>query len=1101
MGDIRIWLKKLGLEKYGDSFVEADIDPDIIRDLTDSDLKELGLTLGHRRKVLRAIAGDNALTVGRTPLQSPYLPEAERRQLTVMFVDLVGSTALSTRLDPEDMRSVLIGYQNLVAGIVTRFEGHVARYMGDGVLCYFGWPRAHEDDAERAVRAGLEILQAIQQHKAPNEELLQARIGVATGLVVVGDLIGEGAAEEEAVVGDTPNLAARLQAIAAPGQIVVANPTRMLLGDIFDLTDLGGQDLKGINGKPHAFAVVAERKTESRFLARASGKLTTMIGRRSELKILRDKWRQAQDGKGQLVLLTGEAGIGKSRISQALIDSLSDIDQNRMNYQCSPYHTDTALYPVAQQLLQTSNIESTDGNEQKLKKLEKISPASDVPFFAAVLGIDHRQRYRTPKLTPAKQRSRTLEAFADRLLKQSRDKPLLIIFEDVHWIDATTLELLDLCLDKISDARILMLVTARPTFNHRFGGHPVVTRLALNRLGPDHIESIVRKIAGGKELPAVLIDEIIEKTDGIPLFVEELTKTVLESGELRESATSYELIGLLSQVAIPTTLHDSLMARLDRLQPIKEVAQTAACIGREFDFALLSRISRLNHAGLQDALEQLVDAELIFRRTSTGNARYIFKHALVRDAAYESLLKTRRQALHAKLVAVLEKQANCTPEVLAYHCTQAGQLDKAIGYWRKAGNEAFARPAYTEAISHFRAAISLIEEMDETPYWIDYELDLQLQLAQVLLTKHGYSGALAAKVYARAADLIEKTERPELLVPVRYGIWIGHYLRAEHRRALPMVTRLVDETDRLGQRIPRLLAHRMCAATQVNLGMHLEARRNLETALQLYEDGPRPEFSGHFAQEPGIQILAQLIVNLWLLGYPEQAAAMDAKSQALAKQIGHVNTTCYGSIHRVVYALLSGQDDLLRRSNEMAIRLAELHELVTWQAYSLFGDLLIRSRNGDVDALGELSVAIDKNTAMGDWLFVPFYKTIQVSELVRHNQAEQALSEARITERFIEQTGEEWVLPELLRLKGEAKRLLQQTDSAQSYYKQAMQLAADQSAKFWELRAATSLASLLAERGQASGARKVLRPVYGWFKEGRETSFLKTAKARLDALA
>ena len=1099
MSDVRSWLAQLGLEKYGDAFADADVDYDILAELSDNDLRELGLSLGHRRKFLKAIAQQASSEREQPAAERPA--QAERRHLTVMFVDLVGSTALSGRLDPEDMRAVLTGYQNAVAGVVTRFAGHVARYMGDGVLCYFGWPRANEDDAERAVRAGLEVLQAIDHLRTPKGERLQARVGLATGLVVVGDLIGDTVAEEEAVVGDTPNLAARLQAIASPGEIAVGEATRQLLGDIFELKELGHRKLKGVVGRPLVYAVVGERAAESRFLARASGKVATMIGRQQELTMLRDHWRRAREGHGQFVLLTGEAGIGKSRISRAMIDELDGVDDGRISFQCSPYHTDTALYPAVQQLLQAARITADDSNEDRLGKLEEICDEGEVPLIAALLGIDCSARYEAPKLAPAKQRTKTLEALAGWLMRQADRKPLLVVFEDVHWIDATTLELLDLCLDRVAEQRILMLVTARPTFKHGFAGHPAVTRLTLNRLGPEDVESIVRKIAGGKELPEALIREITDKTDGVPLFVEELTKTVLESGDLRESATAYELTGMLSQVAIPATLHDSLMARLDRLQPIKEVAQTAACIGREFNFELLAAVSRLDRTGLQDALDQLVEAELIFRRGPEAESEYIFKHALVRDAAYESLLKSTRQFMHGKLVVALEAQSGCAPEILAYHCTQAGQLPEAIGYWREAGNAALARPAYTEAISHFSAAIALIGEMEESAHWINYELDLQLQLAQVYLTKHGYSGALAARVYARAAELIEKTNRPELLVPVRYGIWIGHYLRAEHKQALPMVKRLVEETNRLGERVPRLLAHRMCAATQVTMGIHPNARQNLETALELYEAGPRPAFSGHFAQEPGIQILAQLIVNLWMMGFPEQAAAMDWKSQALAEDIGHVNTTCYGSVHRVVYAMLSGQDDLVRRSNAMVIKLAELHELVTWQAYSLFGDLLIRGRDGDVDALGELSEAIDKNTALGDWLFVPFYKTMQVSELLRHDRVDQALEEIRVTEGFIRQTNEEWMLPELLRLKGDAWCKLQDCAQAEDEYRRARKIAANQSAKAWELRAAVSHADLKLAQGDGEMARDILQPIHDWFSEGRQTPDLMAAKALLDDIA
>ncbi|MEE8253728.1 MAG: adenylate/guanylate cyclase domain-containing protein, partial [Hyphomicrobium sp.] len=730
MSDVAQWLEALGLSQYGTAFAENDVDLEVLPELAESDLEGLGVSLGHRKKLLKAIAAlpedatASAEIVEALPSIAAPAPkrqhEAERRQLTVMFVDLVGSTELSGRLDPEEMRDVLRNYQNAVAGEVTRFDGSVAKYMGDGVLCYFGWPKAHEDDAERAVRAGMAIMQALQRATTGGDEVVRARAGVATGLVVVGDLIGEGAAQEEVVVGETPNLAARMQGVAQPNQVVVAETTRLLLGNVFELVDLGAQDLKGISGKTSAYVVSAERVTESRFEARSSGRVSAMVGRDHELALMRERWKQARAGEGQLVLLTGEAGIGKSRIARAMIDAVASEPHTRISYQCSPYHTDSSLYPAVQQLTFAAGIKATDSNDEKLDKLESVLMQGDTVLIAALLGLDGQVRYGRLDMTPQQQRARTLQVLADHLISLSRDKPVLFVLEDAHWIDASTLELLDLCLDQVASVRVLMLITARPAFEHGFGGHPIVTKLTLNRLGREQVTKIVDRITGGKTLPHELLDEIAKKTDGVPLFVEELTKAVLESGGLKETETAYELTGPISHLAIPATLHDSLMARLDRLQPVKEVAQTAACIGREFAHALLAVITPLNDAALQDALKQLIVAELIFRRCIAGETSYIFKHALVRDAAYESLLRTRRQAIHAKLVDALEAQEQTAPEILAHHCEHCGQLEKASTYWRESGNAALARPAYTEAISHFSAATALIERLDEPTPWREY---------------------------------------------------------------------------------------------------------------------------------------------------------------------------------------------------------------------------------------------------------------------------------------------------------------------------------------------------------------------------------------------
>ena len=1102
MGTIAGWLEQLGLEQYSQAFAENDIDIDVIAELTDGDLKELGVSLGHRKKMLRVISG--IPTEPEQPTSATNRPapssEAERRHLTIMFVDLVGSTALSGRLDPEDMRAVMTAYQNAVAGVITRYSGHVAKYMGDGVLCYFGWPRANEDDAERAVRAGLSIIQAIKDVKAPGNEAMSVRVGVATGLVVVGDLVGEGAAQEEAVVGDTPNLAARLQGLANPGEMVVAAATRQLLGDMFELNELGQQELKGIAGKTNSYVVTGERAAESRFAARASGEVAEMVGRDHELALLKERWNRAKNKEGQLVLLTGEAGIGKSRISRAMIDALAGEDHIRLNYQCSPYHTDTALYPAIQQISQAAHFAPSDTDGIKLDKLESLSIDSEPALIASLLGLDGLARYGPLDLTPQRQRSKTLEALASQIVALSRQKPVLINFEDAHWIDATTLELLDLCLDQIASARILMLVTARPTFEHGFGGHPIVTKLALNRLGREQVTAIINKITGGKTLPVELIDEISNKTDGVPLFVEELTKAVLESGELKEHKTSYELIGTLSQLAIPATLHDSLMARLDRLQPVKEVAQSAACIGREFGYTSLSAIVPQSDVELEDALNQLIAAELIFRRGLPPEATYIFKHALVRDAAYESLLKSRRQAIHNKLVSALETQENAAPEILGYHCSQSGQLDKAIVYWRQAGIEALERPAHTEAVSHLTTAAGLISELETSHEWIDYELELQIQLAQVYLAKSGYGSTEAALTYARAEELLRQTNRPELLVPVLYGLWIGHYLRAEHNQGYDMVRKLVAEVDRLGEPVPRLVAHRMCAATEILLGKHPEARKNLETALALYEPDLLTRFAEQFAQEPGIQIRSYFILNLWLLGYPGQVAQHVSISQDKAAELDHVNTTCYGALHWVIYAFMGQNDELLRQSNDTMYSLGEQHGLATWQIYGLFGDLLIKSKAGDLEALENFAQAEESYTSEGNWLFVPFYKTEQIKELLRHGQVDAAMKETLITKQIVERTDERWYLPELLRVEGTIHLANGQTGKAEECFQNAIAEARSQSAKSWELRAAASLALLWADGGDKVKARDLLQPVYEWFTEGFDTPNLKDAKALLDAL-
>jgi class 3 adenylate cyclase len=605
--DIKAWLADLGLQRYEQAFRDNDIGTDVLPELTADDLSALGITsVGHRRKLLLATAAlktefaralkDNEVGQGPTPPSNPSRSstDAARRQLTVMFIDLVDSTALSIQRDPEDMREIIRDYQNTVAGEITRFEGYIAKFMGDGVLAYFGWPRAHEDEAERAVRAGLAVTRAMTRLRTRAGEVLQTRIGIATGLVVVGDLVGEGAAQEQSVVGDTPNLAARLQGAAKPGMVVIAEATHQLVGNLFVLQDLGTQTFKGIAKPTCAFAVLAERPLESRFAAKRAGGLAPIVARDQELGLLIERWRQAKRGEGQMVLLSGEAGIGKSRITEALVDTLSGEPHLLLRYQCSPYHIDSSLYPAIQQIAHAAGFAGDDSPERRLDRLETL------------------------------------------LAKATNRKPMLWVIEDVHWIDPTTLELMEFALDRVPGTRVFVLMTARPTFVASFGSHPVVTRLALNRLGREAIQSIIARIARGKRLPEPLLNEITARSDGVPLFVEEMTKAVLESGMLREDADAFHLDGPLSALAIPKTLHDSLMARLDRLRPVKEIAQIASVIGRSFDHRTIVALAGQFEGALTEAMQQLVEAELVFRRGIPPEATYLFKHALVRDAAYQS---------------------------------------------------------------------------------------------------------------------------------------------------------------------------------------------------------------------------------------------------------------------------------------------------------------------------------------------------------------------------------------------------------------------------------------------------------------------------------
>jgi len=721
--DIVVWLRSLGLGKYEAIFRENDIDETVLPSLTHENLKELGVaSFGHRVKLLDAIAALRSVTsekapsvdVASAPNTSPE-DRAERRQVTVMFSDLVGSTALSARLDPEDMREIITAYQKAVAGTVTRFGGFVAKFMGDGVLAYFGYPQAHEDDAERAIRAGLELLTAVSGLKT--HVALKTGVGIATGLVVVGDLVGSGSSQEQAIVGDTPNLAARLQAIAEPNSVVIAEGTRRLVGSLFELEDLGPRKLKGISAQVRAWAAVRPALVEGRFEAMHGGGLTDLVGREEELDLLLRRWSKAKSGSGQVVLLSGEAGIGKSRLTAALLKHLATEPHTRLRYFCSPQHTDSALYPIIGQFARAAGFVHGDTLQAKLDKIDALvaqtsTSMQDAALFSEMLSLLNDGRYAALELTPQQRREKTLEALNRQVEALARSRPVLIIFEDAHWADPTSLEAFGRTVDRIATLPALLILTFRPEFEAPWVGQQHVTSLALNRLGHRDVGSLIDRVVGNNLLPTNTRQDIIERTDGIPLFVEEMTKAVLEAGSEREARQTAAAVPSLA-LAIPPSLHASLMARLDRLgSAAKEVAQIGSAIGREFSHQLLAAVTRKPEAELASSLDRLNRAGLLFHKGMPPHATYLFKHALVQDTAYGTLLRQSRRALHARIANTIESQfadvANAQPDLLARHYTEAGLIDKAAVLWGKAGLRSLERSALVEGIEQLSRALDQI---------------------------------------------------------------------------------------------------------------------------------------------------------------------------------------------------------------------------------------------------------------------------------------------------------------------------------------------------------------------------------------------------------
>jgi class 3 adenylate cyclase len=1020
----------------------------------------------------------------------------------------VGSTALSAQLDPEDMREIIRLYQNTVAGEVTRFEGHVAKYMGDGVLAYFGWPRAHEDEAERAVRAVLAVTQAMGRLQTPAGRPLLSRIGIATGLVVVGDLVGEGAAQEQAVVGDTPNLAARLQGAAEPGMVVIAEVTRRLVGDAFVVRDLGVQAFKGIPGPTAAFAVLGARALESRFAARQRGRVAAIVGRDQELALLQERWRQAKTAEGQVVLLTGEAGIGKSRITEALVETTALEPHFLLRYQCSPYNSESALYPVIQQLTFAAGFAAEDGTARRLERLEALlAKSSDdigeaAPLLAALLGIDGEARYGALTLTPQQRRNRTLAVLIDQLAGLAKSKPVLWVLEDAHWIDPTTLELIELALDRVQGSRVLLLITARPTFVASFASHPVVTRLALNRLARAATEAIVLRITGGKRLPDALVEEIAARTDGVPLFVEEMTKAVIESGTLREDADAYRLDGPLSALAIPTTLHDSLMARLDRLQPVKEVAQTAAVIGRSFDHRTIAALAAMPEPELAEAMRKLVEAELVFRRGTPPDASYLFKHALVRDAAYESLLKSRRQRLHMALLGILAADAAAAPEILAQHAQAGGDAVRAIGLWHEAAEAAVGRASFTEAEAHLDSALALLPAIDDGGTRKRAEANIAIIRAHLSLVRYGYGHERTKALYAGADALAQETDDPRLFLLARYGVWAVYHVRENVGPALAVAEAMCAAAAERKEPQLSMMARRLLGTSLTMAGRFAEARQAFETSSALYDPQRDAGLSATTGTNPMVGIKTYLAFAELALGFPERANRLVDEAWAAISASGEVNTKAYAKWHQVALASFAGE---AARARALALEVAadtQLRGLQFWEAMARIFAAMGGFATGDAaGAAAALPGLIDAAKALGGGLFGALSLSV-LAEAQADAGDRLAFKTIAESEALARETGALYGLAEIQRREGVILRRLRPGDSAaaEAAFRRALATAQEQGARFWALRAARDLARQLVERGDRQYAADLLAPVYDGFTEGFDAPDLIEAKALIDAL-
>lgn len=1118
MNDLGAWLESLGLGEHAPAFAAQGITADLLAQLDDADLKELGVALlGHRKRLRAAIAALAAAPAPEPAKDSaPAAPprEAERRQLTVMFCDLVGSTQLAARLDPEDLQRVIRSYHAAVAAAVEPYAGHMAQLLGDGCLVYFGYPQAHEDDAGRALRAALAVLAAVAALPAAQagSAALQTRIGIATGLVVVGEVGGGTAAAEQTASGETPNLAARLQAHAAPGEIVLSDETRRLVGAAFELEPVGPLELKGFTAPVPAWRVRGERSVASRFEAQHESALVEFVGRTSEVALLLERWQLARDGEGQVVLLTGEAGIGKSRIVQTLRERLASEPHATVLMQCSPYHRNSALYPLVQYFEHRAGIAPADSPEARADKFGRlVGPgmalsAQSRAHLLRLLGAEVGDAAPPASDKAQQERAQTLQAPIDLLRALASQVPVLMLIEDAHWIDPTTAELAALTIEQSRDMRLLILVTARPEFESPWGGAANLTRLALNRLGQRQSAEIVAAVAGGRVLPGAVLAEIIAKTDGIPLFVEELTKTVLQSGLLEDAPEGWRLRGPLPPLAIPSTLQDSLMSRLDRLAPAKEVAQVGAIIGREFSARLLGAVLRMAPDKLAQALDELVRSELVQRRGVPPDESYVFRHALIRDTAYNSLLKGQRALRHAQIAAEMARvepdAAAARPEVLAYHCQEGGQAQAAFDYWLAAGDRAVGRVALREAVTHFRAALALLPRLDVPASRRDaMELDVAMKLGGVLMQTEGYASAATIANFARARELASQLGQTDTCVVAcsAFGasLWAGG--RFDEGLALLEQFGSADLADL--KPMSRVFRDLVVGLIKFHLGALDEAHAlSRATLRELAAVAPQDlqDVSGVDARVVALTQAVGVSVHLGLL---EQADAHTRAAMQVARERAHVPTQSWAMSLERWMAYRHGDIEESIRLSKARLALTEGlgFDLQRGAGRMLLGRAMVAL--GEVEEGARLlheGFAIWSNH--GSQTGITEYAALAADVLLGAGRAAEAERYVRLGEQAVTDLRERYFAAELARLRAGLARHAGDEAAAQAGLREAMAIAAQQGARLFELRAATDLARLLHAQGRGAEGARELRPALDALPEGHDQPDAQRAAELLRAI-
>jgi len=1035
---------------------------------------------------------------------------AERRQITAMSCELIGMERQAEGVDLENLREAVGAFRRCISDTAARYNGIVSSYFGNSVLVVFGYPTAQEHDAEQAVRAGLELCAAVRSLRPETNAPMRCRIGVATGSVIVGDSGRGGKLPHHEIVGDAPHAAERLRASVQPDMVAVEPVTRRLIGNLFDLRDLGAIDTGGAGQPMRSWQVLRESPVASRFEALRGLPLTRLVGRDEEIDLLRRRWARAKAGDGQVVLISGEPGLGKSRITAALEERLHAEPHIRLRYYCSPYHQDSALFPFIDQLARAGRFASDDPAASRLEKLEALlagaaSPDEDVALLADLLLLPASERYPLPNLSPQQKKERILNALIRRLQGLARQQPVVIVFEDAHWVDPTSRELLDLTVARVRNLPVLLIITFRPEFQPPWTGQPQVTMLALNRLDRHDRAAMVEEVAGGMALPVEVAAQIVDRTDGVPLFVEELTKSVLESGLLREDRNRYVLDRALTPFAIPTSLHASLLARLDRLASVRHVAQIGAAIGREFSYDLIHAVSRLSEDELQAALGRLVASELVFQRGTPPDAVYSFKHALVQDVTHGSLLRSSRQQLHAQIAEALtahSAEIDSQPEILAQHYAEAGLVEKSAFYWGKAGQRSAARSAMAEAAAQLQKGLDQLGLLPETPERQRKELELLSGLSAALMVVKGFAAPETGDAYARARALWEQLGSPSELLHIPWGQSHYYAVRDELDRAQTLAEDLLQLSRQRDDSAGLVLGHYSLGRTFMYMGSFARSRSHLEKALTLYDPISHRSLVHQTGLDPRSISQAALALVLFFLGFPDQASAQSSAAIAESQRLAHPPSLALTLANGSLLLLLIGDDAALRvRANQLVAVTTE-QGFVMYHATGTIYRGWVKVKNGDLTqgmALLRSGLAAYRATRAEAW--VSYYSTLLAVACEIAGQGGEALTQFDDALQVVEQTGQRWFAAELNRHKGQLLLRQGRTEAAGELYHKALRIAVEQEAKLWELRAAVSLARLRRDQGRRAEAHAILAPVYGWFTEGFDTPDLKEAKALLDELA